>query len=445
MDRKIIFPVVVLALTAFLLPACGNLNGAGVSELSASGTITATSVSISPEVSGKVAKIGVKEGDSVKAGDLLFSLEADLLQSQYDQAAAAVEVAEAAVQSAADQLAAAQTQYDLASQAAHAGLTAYRQADWDKPAMDAFDRPGWYYTHAEELQAAQSVLADAEKSLIQKQADLEKVLADKANGGFVEIEKRLARAQYALRAADNTLEIAKDAGDNDDLEDKAQDQYDLAETNLDNVQQEYDQALNSDAADDVLEARAAVAAAQVQVDSVRELLQEVQVGDESLAVQAAAAAVKQAESAQIQAEANLTQAQANLKTLEIQLDKSEVHASIDGSVLLQNLEVGELVSAGSTVMKVGSLDEVKLTVYIPEDQYGLVKLGQEVVAKVDSFPQKSYAGKVTFIANEAEFTPSNVQTVEGRKSTVFAVEITLPNPDHDLKSGMPADVEFIFK
>ena len=445
MDRKIIFPVVVLALTAFLLPACGNLNGAGFSELSASGTITATSVSIAPEVSGKVAKIGVKEGDSVKAGDLLFSLEADLLQSQYDQAAAAVKVAEAAVQSAADQLAAAQTQYDLASQAAHAGLTAYRQADWDKPAMDAFDRPGWYYTHAEELQAAQSVLAEAEKSLIQKQADLEKVLADKANGGFVEIEKRLARAQYALRAADNTLEIAKDAGDNDDLEDKAQDQYDLAETNLDNVQQEYDQALNSDAADDVLEARAAVAAAQVQVDSVRELLQEVQVGDESLAVQAAAAAVKQAESAQTQAEANLTQAQANLKTLEIQLDKSEVHAPIDGSVLLQNLEVGELVSAGSTVMRVGSLDEVKLTVYIPEDQYGLVKLGQEVVAKVDSFPQKTYSGKVTFIANEAEFTPSNVQTVEGRKSTVFAVEITLPNSDHDLKSGMPADVEFIFK
>jgi HlyD family secretion protein len=444
MNRKRIFPIVLLTLAVFLLPACGNLNGASVRELSASGTITATSVSIAPEVSGKVAKIAVKEGDSVKAGDLLFSLEAELLQSQYDQAAAAVKVAEAAVQSAGDQLAAAQIQYDLASQVAHAGLVEYRKNAWDKPAMSVFDRPGWYFTQAEELQAAQSVLADVEKLLNQKQADLEKVLSDKANGDFVEIEKRLARAQFALRMADNALDIAKDAGDNKELKDKAQDQYDLAKTNLDNAQQEYDQALNTSAAEDVLEARAAVAAIQVQLDSAKDLLKEIQVGDNSLQVQAAAAAVKQAESAQTQAEANLTQAQANLKTLKIQLDKSEVHAPIDGSVLLQNLEVGELVSAGSTVMKVGSLDEVKLTVYIPEDQYGLVKLGQEVVAKVDSFPQKTYAGKVTFIANEAEFTPSNVQTIAGRKSTVFAVEITLPNPDHDLKSGMPADVEFIF-
>ncbi len=114
-------------------------------------------------------------------------------------------------------------------------------------------------------------------------------------------------------------------------------------------------------------------------------------------------------------------------------------------VLLQNLEEGELVSAGSTVMKIGNIEEVKLTVYIPEDQYGSVNLGQEVVVTVDSYPEKSYTGRVTYIANEAEFTPSNVQTVEGRKSTVFAVEITLPNPEHDLKSGMPADVEFIFE
>lgn len=170
-----------------------------------------------------------------------------------------------------------------------------------------------------------------------------------------------------------------------------------------------------------------------------------QVGDDSLQVQSAAAVVQQAQSVQSQAQANLSQAQANLKTLKIQLDKTKVYAPISGVVLLQNLEVGELANAGSIVMKVGNIDEVKLTVYIPEDQYGSIKLGQEVVAKVDSFPQKSYSGKVTYISDEAEFTPSNVQTVQGRKSTVYAVEITLPNPDHDLKSGMPADVEFISK
>ncbi len=76
--------------------------------------------------------------------------------------------------------------------------------------------------------------------------------------------------------------------------------------------------------------------------------------------------MKQAESAQTQAEANLAQTQANLKTLKIQLDKKRVHTPIDGSVLLQNLEVGELVSAGSTVMKVGTWMKFKLTVIFPK-------------------------------------------------------------------------------
>jgi multidrug resistance efflux pump len=375
---------------------------------------------------------------------LLFSLDDDLLQSQYDQASAAVKVAEAAVQTAKDQLASAQTQYDLTSQNAQGSLKDYRKKDWDKKAMDDFDRPAWYFTHFEEMAAAQKAVDDAQTQLTQKQADLEKVLSDKSNGNFVDIEQRLAQAQYELRAADKTVDVADDAAQNSKLKDKAQDQYDLAKTNLDNVQKEYDQALNTTAADDVLEARAAVEVAQTQVDNTKGLLSDVQVGDNSLQVQAASNALDQAGSAEKQAEANLTEAQANQKTLKIQVDKTKVYSPISGTVLLRNLEVGDLASAGSTVMKVGNIDEVKLTVYIPEDQYGMVKLGQQVVVKVDSFPQKSYTGKVTYIADEAEFTPSNVQTVKGRKSTVFAVEITLPNPDHDLKSGMPADVNFVF-
>jgi HlyD family secretion protein len=61
---------------------------------------------------------------------------------------------------------------------------------------------------------------------------------------------------------------------------------------------------------------------------------------------------------------------------------------------------------------------------------------------VDSFPGRVFAGKVTHIADQAEFTPRNVQTVEGRKNTVFAIKLTLENPDLALKPGMPADVNF---
>jgi len=435
----LIISVIVIGLLA---AACGGLNQSG-EALSASGTISSTSVNIAPEVGGKIAEVAAQEGNEVKKGDLLFRVEDDLLQSQYDQADASRKVAETAVQAAEDQLATAKIQYDLVAQQAQSAMPDYYQTTWDKSPLDEFDRPAWYFTQSEEITAAQNVVADAQTKLDAKLKEMDKVLADANNADFVDLEKRLANAQYTLRAADSTLEIAKDAADNDALEENAQDQYDLALADLENVQKEYDQALNTTAAEDVLDARAAAAVAQVQLDSARNLLAEVQVGSDSLQVQSAAAAVQQAQSALDQAQANLAAAEANVKTLNIQLEKTKVYAPISGVVLLKNLEEGELVNAGSQVMKVGNLDEVKVTVYIPEDQYGLIKLGQDVVVTVDSFPEKSYTGKVAYISDEAEFTPSNVQTVEGRKSTVFAVEITLPNPDHDLKSGMPADVKFI--
>ena len=83
-----------------------------------------------------------------------------------------------------------------------------------------------------------------------------------------------------------------------------------------------------------------------------------------------------------------------------------------------------------------------MRVFIPEIQIGLVALGQLAVVTVDSVPQ-SFTGKVTYISNEAEFTPKNVQTPDERVNLVFAVEISLSNPEHVLKPGMPADTEII--
>jgi multidrug resistance efflux pump len=103
------------------------------------------------------------------------------------------------------------------------------------------------------------------------------------------------------------------------------------------------------------------------------------------------------------------------------------------------MNVGEVAAAGATIVEVGQLDQVTLTVYIPENQYGRIKLGESAKISVDSFPGKTFAGSVTYIADQAEFTPRNVQTVDSRSTTVYKVEITLPNPDSDLKPGMPAD------
>ena len=117
-----------------------------------------------------------------------------------------------------------------------------------------------------------------------------------------------------------------------------------------------------------------------------------------------------------------------------------IRSPIDGVVLLRAAEPGEIVAAGGSLLVVANLDEMTLTIYVPEDQYGKIYLGQKYPITVDSFPDRVFMGQVTHIADEPEFTPQNTRTVEGRKSTVYAVRLTVPNPDHDLKPGLPADV-----
>ncbi len=125
--------------------------------------------------------------------------------------------------------------------------------------------------------------------------------------------------------------------------------------------------------------------------------------------------------------------------------KEEIRAYLDGVVLERLYEPGELATAGSTLLTIGNLYTLNLTVYVPEDRYGQINLGQSYPVTVDSFPGRAFEGKVTHIADQAEFTPRNVQTVEGRKNTVFAIKLTLDNPDLALKPGMPADVNFSAK
>jgi multidrug resistance efflux pump len=88
---------------------------------------------------------------------------------------------------------------------------------------------------------------------------------------------------------------------------------------------------------------------------------------------------------------------------------------------------------------ISDLEALTLTIYVREDQLGQVQLGQAVSVTVDAYPGRVFAGAVQSISSQAEFTPKNVQTQEERANMVFAVKVSLPNPDHALKPGMPAD------
>jgi multidrug resistance efflux pump len=132
-------------------------------------------------------------------------------------------------------------------------------------------------------------------------------------------------------------------------------------------------------------------------------------------------------------------AQAALDTLLVQASKFTLTSPITGLVLERPVHVGEVAMPGAPLMTLADLENLTLTVYVPEDQLGQVRIGQLVEVTVDAYPQRTFEGTVSFIASQAEFTPKNVQTREERVSMVFAVKVKLPNPDHALKPGMPAD------
>lgn len=142
------------------------------------------------------------------------------------------------------------------------------------------------------------------------------------------------------------------------------------------------------------------------------------------------------------ARAQVASAQATVDLLRVQLSKLIMVAPADGVVLTRAIEPGEMAVPGATLLTVADLQNLKITVFVPEDRIGEVKLGDTVSLSVDSVTGQTYQATVTRIADKAEYTPRNVQTVEGRKTTVFAVELSVANPDAVLKPGMPVDVTF---
>ncbi len=119
-----------------------------------------------------------------------------------------------------------------------------------------------------------------------------------------------------------------------------------------------------------------------------------------------------------------------------------VTSPIDGVVLERLVEPNEYAAPGSTVMVVASLDALTLTIYVPENLYGQFFLGQSYPVTADSFPGQTFSGTVSFISDQAEFTPRNVQTIDSRQTTVYAIKLNLDPSNGMLKPGMPADVHF---
>ncbi len=437
------FRIIFISILGLVLSACSVFQVNNPSPiLTASGTVAATEVSVASEISGKVTEISVAEGDTVKAGDVLFRLDCQVQQAQSDQSQASVKLANSSLDAANAQLENAQDQYNLTLQSVQQQNTVNRTGSWNAPADKSFTIPNWYFQPDELVAAAQAEVTAAQQALTTEIAGLQSELQKASNSDFVAAEKRLDQAQIAFQVATSTADQAQTATDNSNLKQASQDILDSATNELKAAQIAYDGMLSTSAAQSVLESRARVAAAQGRLDNAQDRLSSLQTGDQSLQLQAALSGVKQAQAAVSQAQDNVTQANVGLKLTTLQKDKCAVTAPVAGVITARNLESGELVAAGGTVMVVSQLEQVTLTVYIPEDRYGQVKLGQQASVEVDSFPGVTFMGSVDYISDVAEFTPRDVQTVSGRKATVYAIKIRVSNDKLLLKPGMPADVTF---
>lgn len=437
MKQKLINSIIIVVLGSLLLSACAPEQ---TKISSVSGTFSAIETTISPEIAGQVTDVYVNEGDEVESGQALFKINDDFIKAQLAQAEAAAKASSAAVDAATQQSLSADAQYQLALQAALSQELPSRSANWKSSTSDDY-RPAWYFSNLEMIEAAQLSVSDAEKALSAAVQDLETEQKNASIKDFIAAENRLAKAQNDLSVNKTTLDQLS-AINNQDLEDAANEVKKSAQAEFDSALADYNHLLTTSAADAVIQARSRVAVAQQNLDNARLGLLSYQTGDQSLQVIAAQKAADAAKSNLKQAEAMSEQAQKAQVLAQLQLDRTTVKSPVSGIVLTRSLEIGDLAVAGGSVMRVGQLDTLDLIVYLPEDEYGQVNLGDTVSVTVDSFSGEQFKGTIVHISDEAEFTPKNVQTESGRKSTVYAVKIQVQNLDHKLKPGMPANVEF---
>jgi multidrug resistance efflux pump len=426
------------------------------SVLAASGTIEVEQVDLAAEVGGRVVKLYVDEGDQVQAGDVLVQLDDSLYQAQLAQAEAAVDAARAALERV--ELGATPEEINQAK-AALAQAVAAREGAWGL----------W--------QAARAVAEDPQQAIAQYHAA--RGARDSANANLVTVAQTgMTTKEDARRVwydAANTLRDAQanysriywrnhEMGKERDLTQAEKDEetsawrrvedaergmqmgelnYNLAttmETQNNTVAQlnaQTAQALASDlgwVVNEPLSVEAQVAQAEAQY---RQAIAAVNVAQAALDRARAGAAQPEIDARQAQ----LRQAEAAADLLRLQVDRTTLRAPVSGIVLIRSIHQGEIAAPGIPLLTLGDLDTVRLTIYIAEDAYGQVQLGRKVQVSVDSYPDRTFEGEVVFIAPSAEFTPKDVQTQEERVHLVYAVRVRVPNPEHLLKPGMPADAE----
>ncbi len=139
------------------------------------------------------------------------------------------------------------------------------------------------------------------------------------------------------------------------------------------------------------------------------------------------------------ARASLESARQRLELARITLGYTVLRAPFAGVILVRQAELGEVMVPGTPAVTLADLDHVWLRAYVNETDLPRIRWGQSASLRADGLPDRSYAGRVSFISSQAEFTPKSVETHAERVTLVYRIKIDVGNPNHELKPGMPVD------
>ncbi|MGD9498368.1 MAG: HlyD family efflux transporter periplasmic adaptor subunit, partial [Armatimonadota bacterium] len=480
-----------------------------------SGTVEATTIEVGSEVSGRVARVAVQQGDRVAPGDVIAELTTDAQQARVAQAEAAsgaarqreqqssvstavqagilaaevarseqaletaharltevlagarpevveearagVRAAEAQVIAAREQLAKAQAgpreqeiaqaraaveQADEAVNAAQAALDELRagtraqdieqaraalesaQAQAEKAARDAARMRSLHsdgVVSSDGLERAETAAKTAMEQVRAAEAALSKALEGPRAQTIRAAEASLAQAQAARRQAAEQLALLEAGSREEDIR-AARAQVAQAEQGAQAARARLAALEAGPTAEQIAVARRQVHEAEAAVRLAHQRAREVQVSEEQIQV-----ARREAE-----------RAEAGADEAAIALGKHIVTAPDFGVVDSVNVEQGEVVSPGTSVVTLLVPDELWVTVFVPEPMLPRVQVGQAAQVMVDGW-ERPFTGHVSWIAQEAEFTPKNVLTEDERTRQVYRERIRPHDPEGLHKAGMPAD------
>ena len=384
--KWVIIPVLLVLAAGIALYVFFQNRQNGETTISVSGNIEATTVDVSFKIPGKIDKILVEEGDLLKEGQLIATLEYKDLLAQKARA-------EATLESTQSRIPALQKNIEFQDQASQQEISQAQAAmDAARSRLDqllAGSRP-------QEIQGAKA-------SVDQAQADMDKRKAD------MDRAKKLYQDRY-ISAQDW---------------DAARTAYDMALASYQKAQENYALVLEGPRKEEIDTARAQLQQAEAALRLARTRRIQVDVLRREL----------------VTAQVQVKEAASALEVIQTQIGYCNLFAPTAGVVLVKNTEAGEFIVPGGAVITLGDVAKPWLKAFINESDVGRVKLGQKVSVTTDSYPGKVYPGKITFISSEAEFTPKNVQTAKERVKLVYRIKVTLANPQMELKPGMPGDAK----